>query len=485
MAECGLTRGMQWAELARVAQWLNERVAGGRIQKIRQPRDDAMVLECRAPGQSYWVTLCIHPRFFRVVVETENPGSGSEAGAFCGLLRKRLVGGRIEEFAVEAADRIFTVNVSRRGEEDAVEMWTLVAELFGPKSNLFLLDGQGVLGGALVDRRLTVRGLRSGEAYQPPETGGAPQRADREMAIEEMAEVFAAAEAAHDWETALQKLKNAVSRSLKGARKQRLKHERELAGLPDADQLQQHAELLVTNLHRVERGAKQVELPDWSDPDTLIAVQLDPSLSPQRNVERMFKTARRTRRKREHLEARVAELAQREAQWNEGAALLETTDDLESAAETLRDMSIRLEKPKQPPPRQRDEAPAGPQAFYAVDGAAIFVGRSDRENDEITFQVAHGKDYWLHVEGGPGSHVVIKLPPSGELHPETLQDAAQLALLHSSLKNSGSGGVIYTRRKNVRKPRHAKPGLVHAGDVKSVFVRLDQARIDRLYQTRS
>lgn len=79
------------------------------------------------------------------------------------------------------------------------------------------------------------------------------------------------------------------------------------------------------------------------------------------------------------------------------------------------------------------------------------MGKNARENEELTCKFAHSEDLWLHAHGTPGSHVVVRLEKGMNPPPETLKDAATLALLYSDLKKSGKGEVIYTRRKYVRK----------------------------------
>jgi predicted ribosome quality control (RQC) complex YloA/Tae2 family protein len=115
--------------------------------------------------------------------------------------------------------------------------------------------------------------------------------------------------------------------------------------------------------------------------------------------------------------------------------------------------------------------------FTSSDGLAIYVGRNARENDELTFGLAKSDDLWLHARGTPGSHVVVRLEKGTEVLPETLRDAATLALLYSDLKKSGKGDVIYTRRKWVKKAKGQAPGAVTVSQEKSVFVTLDKARL--------
>ena len=133
----------------------------------------------------------------------------------------------------------------------------------------------------------------------------------------------------------------------------------------------------------------------------------------------------------------------------------------------------------------RQEQRQGPfRRFTSSDGLAIYVGRNARENDELTFGLAKSDDLWLHARGTPGSHVVVRLEKGSDPPPETIRDAATLALLYSDLKKSGKGDVIYTRRKWVKKAKGQAPGAVTVTQDKSLHVSLDKKRLDAL-KTRS
>ena len=118
--------------------------------------------------------------------------------------------------------------------------------------------------------------------------------------------------------------------------------------------------------------------------------------------------------------------------------------------------------------------------FTSTDGLPIFVGRNARENDELTFGLAKSDDVWLHARGAPGSHVVVRLSKGTDIPPETLRDAAMLALLYSDLKKGGKGDVIYTRRKWVKKAKGQAPGAVVVTQEKSLYVSLDRNRLQTL-----
>jgi predicted ribosome quality control (RQC) complex YloA/Tae2 family protein len=99
---------------------------------------------------------------------------------------------------------------------------------------------------------------------------------------------------------------------------------------------------------------------------------------------------------------------------------------------------------------------------HSVDGFEVLVGKGDAENDALTFGVAEPRDFWLHVAGPAGSHVVVRNPEGlEELPREVLQGAAELAARHSKARGSrGKVEVHVCRVADVSKPRGFPPGQV-------------------------
>ena len=91
----------------------------------------------------------------------------------------------------------------------------------------------------------------------------------------------------------------------------------------------------------------------------------------------------------------------------------------------------------------------------------ILVGRTARDNDALTFQIASQRDFWLHVAGCPGSHVIVRNPEGlSSLPRETLRFAAALAARHSKARGAGQVSVHLAQVKDVSKPKGAPPGQV-------------------------
>ncbi len=93
-------------------------------------------------------------------------------------------------------------------------------------------------------------------------------------------------------------------------------------------------------------------------------------------------------------------------------------------------------------------------------GWKVLVGRTDADNDYLSLTLAHPEDWWFHVRGMPGSHVILQGPPEAAPDRETLKRAAAVAAYHSKARGAGVVAVSCTQARYVSKPRGAKPGTV-------------------------
>ncbi len=98
----------------------------------------------------------------------------------------------------------------------------------------------------------------------------------------------------------------------------------------------------------------------------------------------------------------------------------------------------------------------------AVDGFEVLIGKGDADNDALTFGVAEPRDFWMHVAGPPGSHVVVRNPDGLDALPRSvLIRAAELAAWHSKARSAkGKVEVHVCRVADVSKPRGFDPGQV-------------------------
>ncbi len=94
------------------------------------------------------------------------------------------------------------------------------------------------------------------------------------------------------------------------------------------------------------------------------------------------------------------------------------------------------------------------------DGWSVLAGRNDEDNERVSLKLAGPNDYWFHIRGMPGSHVVLRARDDVEPDRSVLERAAAIAAYHSKARAGGVVGVSCTRARYVRKPRGAERGTV-------------------------
>ena len=108
--------------------------------------------------------------------------------------------------------------------------------------------------------------------------------------------------------------------------------------------------------------------------------------------------------------------------------------------------------------RPKKDASA-PVHYVTPDGFHIYVGKNNFQNDELTFKFASGNDWWFHLKGAPGSHVILKTE-GREASDSAMEQAAAVAAYYSSGRENAKAEVDYLERRNVKKPGGARPGFV-------------------------
>jgi predicted ribosome quality control (RQC) complex YloA/Tae2 family protein len=472
-------------EIGSIVQELAPALTEGWIQRITQPLPDVLLLEIRASGHTRRLLCSVHDETARLHLVRQTLSNPPRPPSFCQLMRARIQGARIQGIRQIADDRIVCVDLNSR--DGPV---SLVAELFGRNADLLFLDGD-----QRVIATLRHNKERTGQPYQaPPRTPSRGLPFDPNISAAE-------AEAASDTEpfplsvrmeiryrqreielshqTQLRARESVLRKTLK-------KHLRRMAGLRhDLEQATKYepyaryGELLKANLGLLRKGLTTVTVVDYYDP-TLpeLTIPLDPTKAPQANMEVYFAKYRKVGAAQREIAPRLAAI---EADVQQIQAELDTIQQGTWQAPTLG--AQRAPRSTHSADRRQaaaDERRAPFRRFVSSDGHHIFVGRNARENDELTFGLAKSEDLWLHAQGVPGSHVVVRLAKGSDAPPETLKDAAALALLYSDLKKSGKGEVIYTRRKWVRKSKGHAAGAVTVTQEKSLHVTLDKRRLEAM-----
>lgn len=243
-------------------------------------------------------------------------------------------------------------------------------------------------------------------------------------------------------------------------------------------------DLLTANLHLIARGASSVTVQNYyADGCPETEIPLSTRLTPSQNAQSYYKKYRKAKvagqYARGQLDAIERDLALLENALDD-LDKCETTADLGEVRYVLSQAGFLRPEPSRGRGGKPKKLPEGkPCRFTAPDGTVIEVGKNSLQNDRLTLH-ARGGETWLHAQGIPGSHVLIRTeaPPSDE----TLLYAAKLAAYFSKGRNHPQLPVDYTLRKYVRKSANAPAGLVTYTNFKTLIIGLtpeDAARIIR------
>ena len=255
----------------------------------------------------------------------------------------------------------------------------------------------------------------------------------------------------------------------------------ELALCAEKESYKQYGELITANLYALKKGQEQAELINYYSPEMeIVAIQLDPRLSPAANAQKYFKKYNKCKNAEVALNEQIGK-AEAELAYVQSAM-----DALDRAALPAEIEEIRLElqktgylsKSKMPPSKK---APPSRYLEYETSGGfRVLCGKNNLQNDALTFKVAEKGDWWFHVHGAPGSHVILVCNGVDDPPAEDFTEAAIIAACNSTLKEGQQVTVDYTKAKNVKKPPAAHPGYVIYHTNYSAVVTPDEALCKRL-----
>ena len=564
--------------LSALADELSPKLTGGRIDKVQQPERDQVIISLRNNGQNMRLLINAGAGSGRIQLISSGIENPAEPPMFCMLLRKHLIGGRIEKLTQPDWERLLLVDIMSHNElGDSISL-KLAVELMGRSANLVLIGDDGRIIDCL--RRMDYGGdaerrMLPGMIYRLPPKQKKPMIFDmdreavsavisasdgtrpldkrimdgfsglsplicRELACRcgnapelfpAVAEAFLDSVRAREFTPMLlldngkpkeysfmalhqygseyeqrvfesfselleayyskrellerrRRRARELSHSVKTARdriaRKLASQKEELARSCCREDIRKCAELVTANMYRIKKGDSSVTVEDYySDGCPPLEIALDPLKTPQANAAAMFKEYNKLKTAELHLTALVAE-GEKQLDY-----LNSVLDEIERA-ESERDLSeIRRELidtgyiKKQRGAKPEKIKKQGPMEFVSSDGFAIFVGRSNSQNDELTTKLARRTDIWLHTKTVHGSHVIISCegvePPQ-----RTIEEAASLAAYYSQAREGGKTAVDYTMVRFVRKPSGSMPGKVIYTDYSTVMAESDEALCEKL-----
>ncbi len=492
------------AELRHLVPVLAAARVGARVDKVVQSDPTDLVLHLSgggegAAGDRMLLLLSASPKTARISQLSRPRKAPPQPPGLAQYLKAHIEGGRLREVRLEGEDRQVRFCIDTREGR-----YSLLFSILGPRSNLYALDGDDRVVAAARPLQETRRDLAMNAPWRNPDGGPPKQAEDRFAAVAEdalLAEIevhYAEAEA----ETGERQLSSRLAKALKKqnatlAKKVRLLEE-DLAVGAEASRWERLGELLKTRIRDVKPGMSEIEVRDFEtgDPAT---VPLEPKLSPQKNLELLFKKARkaekRGRKAANDIDAAKARLATNQALREEVAgATLERVAEMSAEPDVARLLERYFPAPKVTERvakkkvwkvgKQELSTRLVPKRYATESGLEVWVGKNDEGNDILTTRLARGNDLFFHVEGDPGSHVVLRTEGKGEPAHETLLEAAELAANFSKAKNAARVSIHIAEIKDISKPSGAKPGLVHVHRGRTLQLRRSDERMKRILGNR-
>lgn len=568
-----------------LAKELNQKLSGGKIQKIYQPDFHTIVILIRNNHKDYYFVYSETKPFVRAYIsEKEITGTSSNPPAFCMLLRKHLLGNRIGEIHQEKWDRILRISIDQLSGNKIITK-ELIIELTGRLTNLILVDETQTI----VDAMHRVSGAKniyravvprekyllppSQQKYPPDDfdiirmanslhrespdftvkkilqdrfEGLGPYFLDEILYRSHIEKENLNAEITIDsWEKLLSILFELVDEAKTNPSFYYFKKKNSNTGIislidlmflndasyEKASSVSDAIEKLIISLGEQDTGKKSLwkeliknetqrlrkrenylnedkskwlssppyqlwgdllmiylqDIPLWTpeievsnlfappEENTLkILITLDMKKTPLENAQAFYQLQKKVERAKEAITIQQNKLSEEMYYLDTLEHSLDQATSFEDFEEIYSELlEAGLLKEKKGNKLSKSHHKLGkPLSFSSPSGFPILVGRNNVQNDRVTFKESTPSSLWFHAQKIPGSHVILNISsqiPLEEIE-EDLIYAAELAAYYSKGKNSDKLPVDYTFKKNVWKPKNAKPGFVLYDSQKTIYV---------------
>ncbi len=254
-------------------------------------------------------------------------------------------------------------------------------------------------------------------------------------------------------------LRRIVQTALERSYKKYDLQEKQLKDTEKREKYRIYGELLNTYGYGLEGGEKTFTCLNYYTNED-ITIPLDPQLSASENAKKHFEKYNKLKRTYEALteftKATKAEIDHLES-ISSALDIALAENDLVQIKEELMEYGYVKKR------RQGDKRPkitSRPFHYISSDGFHIYVGKNNYQNEELTFKVANGNDWWFHAKGIPGSHVIVKAEGAKELPDRLFEEAGALAAYYSKGRGNDKVEIDYIQRKNIKKPAGSAPGFV-------------------------
>lgn len=460
---------------------------GARLQKIQQPTRRDFIFSMRNNGESRKFYININPQFYHVTFtskeneERRGINVPKQPPMFCMLLRKYLEGCKITDACTIEGERILELHFETMDEFSQRRSLCLCIELMGKHSNVILYDRESkiIIGCAhnVGPEKSRYRELQGGLTYIYPPVGGIFEGVPLYKMLEGNASLsekldnyYASIQERVNFNNNKTQLRDFINPKLKRVKNSINKISQLLNKRDKTDEYKLYGELLTANLYQKKDYSKSIEVLNYFT-GVNINIELDPTKTLIENAQKYFNLYTKSKTTKEKSEQMIADLKM-EQEYLEN--VLYSIGEAENIGE-LEEIKDELGLLKLPPHPSLDPSGSLPKdrerklLKFEINGFEIFVGKNNKQNDYIISKLSKDEDYWFHTRLCAGSHVLLKVK---EVEPDevTIFECCKLAREYSSVSLPSKVGVIYTKRKYIKKPPKAPLGYVIYKNEKEVLV---------------
>jgi len=494
-------------ELRRALKALQSQFAGAILQQTVQPDDFSLVLTLLPGGArpatpaAGHVLLSCRPDFARISRIDAAVSTQRTPRLFAQYLRAHLGRARLGATRIMGDDRQAGIGIITTGGD-----FEILLSILGSRSNIYLLSHAGKVLYSMRPLEETRRELALGDSWTNPgsslRTAGTDRWSDLsdDHYLAAIERTYGQLEQERECEELSRRILRGLTRESEFLERKAANLHQDLRTATDAAGYKRLGELLKGVVQDIEPGAGTVQALDYETGER-IKIEIDPTLSGAENLESYFTRYRKAARRKRELERQLETVQRDHGELTNLQAELQSLVRQPADLQALRAFASRNPvkkllarhsppvKPPAPPAlktagAKRFPGRLQPKRYLAAGGFEIWVGRNDEGNDYLTTRLARGNDLFFHLEGWPGSHVILRTEGRTDPPPESVLDACELAVHFSKQAKSNRADVHVAAVKDVKKPPGAKPGLVYVRRGKTVHLRRDPKRLERVLASR-
>ena len=473
-----------------------EFLKGARFQKIQQPTRQEFIFTLRNSGGNRKFYVNINPKFFHLCFMSEQNEKKrfieipKKPPMFCMLLRKYLEGAKVAKVCQPENERILEFYFETYNELSEKIYLCLAIELMGKHSNIVLYnyDTNVIIGCAhnVGAEKSSVREMMGSlpYAYPPKHSNVRFSGLSSELKIgssinQFIDDFFADYQEEEKIKSTKTKLKSMSQAKLKKVIITLGKIQNQSTSLDKANLYRKKGDLIMANLFHHKDFSSFIEVLDF-ETNSPIKIELDNRKTLKENANQYFKL---------YNKAKVANLKSQEMIENlkmekdyleqvlyslDNATTVEELLEIEneqkgeakSKTEVWRYGGIEVRNDE----NTKSQPSSHPAVHTSISPFTIYVGKNNKQNDYIVSKLSRDEDLWFHVHNCAGSHVLLRVEAGQEQTEEIIFECAKLAKEYSNAKNSSKVGVIYTKRKFLKKPSGASLGYVTYKNEKEIIV---------------